>query len=98
MTNSIEVTIRNCLLQHSKEPGWWTTPLSSSLYAATGKVVWDVDTTMEHQTVNGVAAKGGALNGPGAVVAGGMLFVRSGYASRGFMPGHALLAYSVDGQ
>ena len=56
------------------------------------------DTTMEHQTVNGVAAKGGALNGPGAVVAGGMLFVSSGYASLGFMPGNVLLAYSVDGQ
>jgi hypothetical protein len=57
------------------------------------------DTTMEHQTINGVAAKGGALNGPGAVVAGGgMLFVSSGYASLGFMPGHVLLAYSVAGQ
>ena len=27
-----------------------------------------------------------------------MLFVSSGYASLGFMPGHVLLAYSVDGQ
>jgi len=53
---------------------------------------------VERQTINGVAAKGGALNGPGAVVAGGMLFVSSGYASLGLRPGNELLAYSVDGQ
>ena len=31
-------------------------------------------------------------------VAGGMLFVNSGYGSIGFMAGNAILAYSVDGK
>jgi polyvinyl alcohol dehydrogenase (cytochrome) len=41
--------------------------------------------------------RGGSLNGPGATVAGGMLYMSSGY-TLGFMPGNVLLAFSVDGQ
>ena len=66
--------------------------------AASGKVIWDIDTTGAHTTVNGVTANGGGLNGPGATIAGGMLFVSSGYGSIGFMPGNVLLAFSVDGR
>ena len=35
---------------------------------------------------------------PGPAIAGGMLFVNSGYARAGGMPGNVLLALSVDGQ
>ena len=53
-------------------------------YAANdGKIIWDVDTTHEYETVNGVKASGGALDGPGAVVVDGMLYVNSGYANFG---------------
>lgn len=62
----------------------------------TGKVVWDIDTVREYTSVNGVAVKGGSLNGPGATIAGGMLFVGSGYGSG--QNGNALLAFSVDGK
>ena len=65
---------------------------------ATGRVMWDLDTAREFETVNGIPARGGSLNGPGATVAGGMLFVSSGYGSLGFMPGNVLLAFSVDGR
>lgn len=65
--------------------------------AETGKVIWDVDTTSEIATVNGVKAAGGSLNGPGATVAGGMVYVSSGYVL-GFMPGNLLLAFSVEGK
>jgi polyvinyl alcohol dehydrogenase (cytochrome) len=65
--------------------------------AEEGKLLWDFDTVREYQTVNGVRATGGSLNGPGAVVAGGMLFVNSGY-SQGRMPGNVLLAFSIDGK
>jgi polyvinyl alcohol dehydrogenase (cytochrome) len=62
-------------------------------------VVWDFDTAITYPTtVNGVAARGGSLDGPGAVVVGGMLYVGSGYAVFGGMPGNALLAFSVDGR
>jgi polyvinyl alcohol dehydrogenase (cytochrome) len=66
--------------------------------AETGQVVLDVNTAREFDTVNGVAARGGSINGPGATVTGGMLFVNSGYGSIGFMPGNVLLAFSVDGR
>jgi polyvinyl alcohol dehydrogenase (cytochrome) len=66
--------------------------------AEEGKVLWDFDTVRDYQTVNGVHATGGSLNGPGAVVAGGMLFVNSGYARLGSMPGNVLLAFSIDGK
>ena len=63
-----------------------------------GKVIWDFDTHGDIATVNGVPARGGAINGPGPTVAGGMLFLTSGYGAFSFMPGNALLAFSVDGK
>jgi len=63
---------------------------------ATGEVIWDFDTVRAFDTVNGVPAHGGSLNGPGATLVGGTLFVNSGYSSIGFMPGNVLLAFAVD--
>jgi len=63
-----------------------------------GRIIWDVDTALEYETVNGVKATGGALDGPGAVVVDGMLYVNSGYAFLGGIPGNVLLAFSVDGR
>jgi polyvinyl alcohol dehydrogenase (cytochrome) len=63
-----------------------------------GKVVWDFNTLDEFETANGVQARGGSINGPGVTVAGGMVFVSSGYSSIGFMPGNVLLAFTVDGK
>jgi polyvinyl alcohol dehydrogenase (cytochrome) len=63
-----------------------------------GHVLWDVDTAHEYQGVNGVKATGGAIDGPGPVIVGGMLYVNSGYGAFGGAPGNALLAFSVDGK
>lgn len=65
--------------------------------AADGKVIWDFDTVRAYDTVNKVPARGGSLNGPGPAIAGGMLFVNSGYAANG-IPGNVFLAFSVDGK
>jgi polyvinyl alcohol dehydrogenase (cytochrome) len=65
---------------------------------ATGAIVWDVDTIRSYDTVDGVRAAGGSLDGPGATIAGGMLYVNSGYRFLGTAPGNVLLAYSVDAQ
>lgn len=62
--------------------------------AADGTVIWDFDTAREFTTANGVKAKGGSLDGSGAVVANGMLLVTSGYARFGGMPGNVLLAFA----
>jgi polyvinyl alcohol dehydrogenase (cytochrome) len=66
--------------------------------AKTGRIIWDTDTKQEFKTVNGVAAHGGSLNGPGPVIVSGMLYVNSGYVHIGTAPGNVLLAYSVDGK
>jgi polyvinyl alcohol dehydrogenase (cytochrome) len=66
-------------------------------YAADdGQLVWTFDTNKDFQTVNGVPAKGGAMDGPGAAVANGMVFINSGYVSLIGRPGNVLLAFGVD--
>lgn len=61
-----------------------------------GRVIWDVDTARDYETVNGVKASGGAIDGPGPVVVGGRVFINSGYMRFGGMPGNVLLAFGLD--
>ena len=61
-----------------------------------GRLLWDFDTVRDYETVNGVRGRGGSLDGPGAVVVRGMVFVNSGYARFGAMPGNVLLAFAPD--
>ena len=62
----------------------------------TGKVIWLYNTSREFDTVNGVKANGGSMDGPGPVVAGGMLFVNSGSGSLVGLPGNVLLAFGLE--
>lgn len=64
----------------------------------TGEIIWDFDTAREYDAVNGGKARGGSLDGGGPAVAGGIVYVNSGYGSLGGMPGNVLLAFSVDGK
>jgi len=61
---------------------------------ATGKVLWDYDTAHAFETVNGVKANGGAIDSAGPTVAGGMLFVNSGYGLYGGQAGNVLIAFA----
>jgi polyvinyl alcohol dehydrogenase (cytochrome) len=63
--------------------------------AEKGAIIWDVDTEHKFATVNGVEASGGSLDGSGAVVVDGMVYVNSGYIFAGHTPGNVLLAFSV---
>ena len=63
--------------------------------AATGEVIWEFDTNQTFDTVNGVPADGGSMDGPGPVVAGGMLYVTSGNGGIVGTPGNVLLAFEV---
>jgi polyvinyl alcohol dehydrogenase (cytochrome) len=63
---------------------------------ADGTIVWTFDSNREFQTVNGVKALGGGLDGPGAIVSGGMLYFNSGYGGFVGNPGNVLLAFGVD--
>ncbi|HTS31617.1 MAG TPA: PQQ-binding-like beta-propeller repeat protein [Bryobacteraceae bacterium] len=60
-----------------------------------GKVIWDFDTGRDFTTVNGAGAKGGSMDGPGPTIAGGMLYVGSGYGAWGGAPGNVLLAFEA---
>jgi polyvinyl alcohol dehydrogenase (cytochrome) len=62
----------------------------------TGAVVWTFDSNRSFQTVNGVPARGGSMNGPAPVAAAGMLYVSSGYGTFGLRPGNVLLAFAVE--
>jgi polyvinyl alcohol dehydrogenase (cytochrome) len=64
---------------------------------AAGKVIWSFDAKQDFQTVNGVIANGGSFGPAGAVVAGGMLYVASGYT--GIMQGsqgNVVLAFGLE--
>jgi polyvinyl alcohol dehydrogenase (cytochrome) len=66
-------------------------------YAADdGTLLWQFDTNREFPTVNGVKANGGSMDGPGPIVAGGLLFVNSGYGGIVGLPGNVLLVFGVD--
>jgi polyvinyl alcohol dehydrogenase (cytochrome) len=60
---------------------------------ADGSIVWSFDTNREFETINGVKAHGGSMYGPAPVVAGGMVYVSSGYGTFGLRPGNVLLAF-----
>jgi polyvinyl alcohol dehydrogenase (cytochrome) len=65
--------------------------------AASGTMLWDFDTARPFETVNGVAAKGGAISGGMAPIAWqGQLIVGSGYGFASKMPGNVLLVFAVE--
>jgi polyvinyl alcohol dehydrogenase (cytochrome) len=61
-----------------------------------GSILWTFDTNPSFDTVNQVKANGGSLIGPGPVIAGGMLFVTSGYGSHNGRGGNVVLAFAVE--
>jgi polyvinyl alcohol dehydrogenase (cytochrome) len=62
--------------------------------ATDGTVIWDFDTARDFQTVDGVPAHGGSLNGAGATVVSGMVYVNAGYNNA--MGGNVLLAFTPE--
>jgi len=61
-----------------------------------GSIIWQFDTNRDFDTVNGVTAKGGSMDGPGPVVVGGMVYVNSGYGGLVGRPGNVLLAFGIE--
>lgn len=60
-----------------------------------GHTLWHYETARPFATVNAVAAHGGSIVSAGPTVAGGMLFVGSGYGVVQSSPGNVLLAFAV---
>lgn len=67
-----------------------------ALSSSDGHSLWEFPTAREFETVNHVPGHGGSMIAPGAIVAGGMLFVGSGYGVFGDAPGNVLLAFSTE--
>jgi polyvinyl alcohol dehydrogenase (cytochrome) len=63
--------------------------------ATDGRILWDYATARPYDTVNKVSAHGGAINSIGPAIAGGMLFIGSGYAVVGSNSGNVLIAFSA---
>ena len=67
------------------------------LSSSDGRTLFEYNTVRDFDTVNHVAAKGGSMGAPGPVVAGGLIFVPSGYVGvRNGAPGNVLLVFGVE--
>jgi polyvinyl alcohol dehydrogenase (cytochrome) len=61
-----------------------------------GSILWEFDTNRQFETLNRVRAGGGAIQGPGPTIVGGMLYLNSGYGDHLGRPGNVLLAFGVE--
>jgi polyvinyl alcohol dehydrogenase (cytochrome) len=66
-----------------------------ALSSVDGQPLWSVETARSFDTVNSVPAHGGSIVSAGPTVAGGMLFVGSGYGVVNDSPGNVLLAFGL---
>jgi polyvinyl alcohol dehydrogenase (cytochrome) len=65
-----------------------------ALASSDGHELWSFDTAREFDTVNKVSARGGSIGSAGPTIAGGMVFIGSGYSVVSGMPGNVLLAFA----
>ena len=63
-----------------------------------GSELWRFQTARPFETINGVEAHGGSIDGAGVQVAGRMVYVQSGYSLFGRLPGNVLLAFELPGE
>ncbi len=67
-----------------------------ALASADGHELWTFDTARDFTTVNKVPAHGGSIGSIGPTIAGGMVFIGSGYSVASGTPGNVLLAFGVE--
>ena len=61
-----------------------------------GRILWTQNTWQDYETVNGVPASGSSLDGGGATVVNGTVYMYSGYAmTMSGTPGNVLLAFAT---
>ena len=65
-----------------------------ALSSADGRELWSFDTARDFDTVNKVPAHGGSIGSIGPAIAGGMVFIGSGYSVTSGIPGNVLLAFA----
>jgi polyvinyl alcohol dehydrogenase (cytochrome) len=67
-----------------------------ALASADGHELWSFDTARAFTTVNKVPAHGGSIGSIGPTIAGGMVFIGSGYSVTSGIPGNVLLAFAPE--
>jgi len=67
-----------------------------ALSTTDGHELWSYETNHTYDTVNKVPAHGGAIDGAGAAIVNGMLYIGSGYAVVGSKTGNVLIAFSAN--
>jgi len=65
---------------------------------ATGKLLWERNTNIPVQGINGVEGHGGAIDNNGTLISRGRVYIQSGYGMFGQLPGNVLLHYTLDGK
>lgn len=65
-----------------------------ALASSDGRELWSFDTAHDFTTVNQVPAHGGSIGSIGPIIAGGMVFIGSGYSVTSGTPGNVLLAFA----
>lgn len=63
---------------------------------ADGSVLWSFDTVRDFESVNGVAARGGAIDVGGPAIAHGIVLTTSGNGAWGGQRGNVLLAFGLE--
>ena len=66
-----------------------------ALATSDGHELWSYDTARDFTTVNQVPAHGGSIGSIGPTIAGGMVFIGSGYSVVSGIPGNVLLAFAA---
>ncbi len=67
-----------------------------ALATSDGHELWSFDTARDFPTVNQVPAHGGSIGSIGPTIAGGMVFIGSGYSVTSGTPGNVLLAFGTE--
>jgi polyvinyl alcohol dehydrogenase (cytochrome) len=65
---------------------------------ATGKLLWETNTNISFDGINGIKGHGGAIDSNGSIISNGRVFIQSGYSMHRQLPGNMLLQFTVDGK
>lgn len=63
--------------------------------AGSGEVLWQDNTNIVVDGINGVSGHGGAIDSNGSIISNGRVYIQSGYSMHGQMPGNLLLQYAL---
>jgi polyvinyl alcohol dehydrogenase (cytochrome) len=67
-------------------------------HTKTGKLLWQRNTNIAFDGINGVAGHGGSIDNNGSLISAGRVYIQSGYSLFRQLPGNVLLQYTLEGK